>query len=128
MMGVTLAMLQATGLPLEITGSESVKPRRVPGEMNKLEARYAARLDTFKMAGEIKAWWFEAIALRIGKGCFWHPDFLVEYHDGHIELHDTKGFVRDDALVKAKAVAAKFPFPVYHAMWVKKAWKIKRIG
>ena len=32
-------------------------------------------------------------------------DFLVQWEDGRLELHDTKGWVRDDALVKAKAVA-----------------------
>jgi hypothetical protein len=128
-MKITLAQLQATGLPLEIHGPESsAKPRRVPGHMNKLEARYAGHLDLLKMSGQLKQWWFEAIALRIGQRCFWHPDFLIEQKDGRLELHDTKGHVKDDALVKAKAIASKFPFPVYHVKWIKGQWQQTRIG
>ena len=129
-MRITLAQLQATGLPLEIhsSGGSQVKPRRKPGEMNKLETRYAGHLDLQKMAGVIKEWWFEAIALRIGQRCFWHPDFLIEFMDGRLELHDTKGHVKDDALVKAKAIAGRFPFPVFHVKWIKGVWQFTRIG
>lgn len=130
MRGVTLEMLRATGLPMEISGpaeDPGKAPRRAPGQMNKLERRYADYLESLRMGGVVRGWWFEAISLRIGHRCHWHPDFLVQWEDGRLELHDTKGWVRDDALVKAKAVASKFPFPVFHVSWTKRAWKIKRI-
>lgn len=99
-------------------------PRRVPGRMNRLETNYAALLDNRKHKGEILAYWFEAVAFRVGERCFWHPDFLVMLDDGTLEIHDTKGFAKDDATVKARAVAAKFPFQVYHVTYTKKGgWK-----
>lgn len=99
-------------------------PRRVPGRMNRLETSYAALLDNRKHKGEILAWWFEAVAFRVGERCFWHPDFLVMLADGTLEIHDTKGFTKDDATVKARAVAAKFPMTVYHVTYTKKGgWK-----
>jgi hypothetical protein len=130
MKGITLAQLKATGLPMKIgpRPSPKGKPRRTPGTMNRLEAKYATLLDERKGKGEVADWWFEAVAFRIGERCFWHPDFLVMLADGTLEIHDTKGFVQDDATVKARAVAAKFPFVVYHCTWSKKGgWKWKQM-
>lgn len=128
-MGYSLKKLLAMGLQVdgEMPTVES-KPRRQPGTMNKLEQRYSQQLELERMAGEIKAWYFEAIALRIGQRCFWHPDFLVIMPDDTIQLRDTKGHVKDDALVKAKSIASKFPFPVFHVKWIKKQWQVRRIG
>lgn len=103
-------------------------PRRTPGVMNKTESRYAQYLDSQLAAGLICNWWFEKLAVRIGERGFWHPDFLVHFSTGLLELHDTKGFVEDDALVKAKAAAEMLPFGVVHVSWVKGSWKFRRIG
>lgn len=104
----------------------SGKKRRTTGTMNRLEASYAAYLDQRKAAGEVLAWWFERLAFRVGKSCFWHADFLVQVADGTLEIHDCKGFAQDDAVVKARAVADEFPFDVYHVTFSKKAgWKMK---
>lgn len=130
-MGYSLKQLASLGLtPVDgqdLTSKPS-SPRRQPGTMNKLEAEFSNHLATLMLAGEIQNWWFEAIAFRIGHRCFWHPDFLVKTKDGHFEIYDTKGHVKDDALVKAKATAAKFGITVFHVKKKKKQWDIRRIG
>ena len=41
---------------------------------------------------------------------------------GQIEVHEVKGFWTDDALVKIKVAAAKFPFRFIAKQYVKKEW------
>lgn len=84
-------------------------PRRVPGTMNKTEARYADFLEAQKLAGEIVDWHFEAMTFVLAKLCRLTPDFVVLHNDGTLELVDTKGWQStDDALVKTKCAAEKF--------------------
>jgi len=78
--------------------------------MNKTEAAYSAVLDARKARGEVAWWRFGALNLRIGEKCFYHTDFMVLLADGHIELHETKGFMRDDAQVKLRAIREMYPF------------------
>lgn len=128
MRGWSIKALRAKGLEVDVTGGDApVQPRRQPGTMNKLEADYARHLDILRLAGEVISWHFEALGLRIGNRCFWYPDFMVEVADGSIQLHDTKGHVKDDALVKARACASKFPFPVFHVTKKKGQWSLRRI-
>jgi hypothetical protein len=84
---------------------------RLPtGTMNKTERSYACRLDQMKHAGKILWFGFEAIKLRLADNTFYTPDFAVMADDGVIELHEVKGFWTDDARVKIKVAADKFPF------------------
>ena len=89
-----------------------IKSLPVPGKerekMNKLEASYARYLEAKKHLGEIVAWKFEPFGLRLAEKTFYHPDFMVTF-ETHIEIHETKGFMRDDANVKLKIAADKFP-------------------
>jgi|HubBroStandDraft_4_1064222.scaffolds.fasta_scaffold74975_6 hypothetical protein len=108
-------------------------PPKAPGgalkpEMNGVETEFAQHLDRLKRSGTVRDWWFEGIKLRVGrvgKRCWWSPDFLVEQLDGRLVLYDTKGmrggkvFAEDDAIVKARAVAEKYPFPVFF-VWKEK--------
>lgn len=85
--------------------------RRAPktaGRVNKTEARYAERLAQLQAAGEITAYRYEAIKLRLADNTFYTPDFLVTCHE-HIELHEVKGHWEDDARVKIKVAAEQFP-------------------
>ncbi|WP_018629211.1 hypothetical protein [Niabella aurantiaca] len=95
------------------------------GKMNKTEALYRDHLELEKRAGVIQNYWFEAINLRIGDNCFYRPDFLVMMADRSLELHETKGWMTDDALVKIRAVAAMYPFPLKVVKLVKGVWEIK---
>lgn len=84
---------------------------RLPaGTMNKTEEGYAAVLELRKQAGEVLWYAFEAIKLRLADNTFYTCDFAVMASDGVIELHEVKGFWTDDARVKIKVAASKFPF------------------
>lgn len=84
---------------------------RLPtGKMNKTEAAYAQHLELLKHAGEVLWYKFEAIKLRLADNTFYTPDFLVLMSDGYMQVHETKGFWRDDARVKIKVAASLYPF------------------
>ena len=84
---------------------------RLPaGNMNKTETAYSHRLEAQKRAGEILLWQFEALKLKLADLTYYTPDFLVVSKDGVVELHEVKGFWRDDARVKIKVAASQFPF------------------
>jgi hypothetical protein len=98
------------------------------GTMNKTEARYAAEVLAPQLAaGIILQWEFEAIKLRIGVNCFYTPDFFVMSKNGEISLHECKGYMMDDALVKLRAVAEMWPFPVLLCRIVNGDWEIKEL-
>lgn len=81
--------------------------RRVPGTMNKTEARYDAILSR----RDDVAWHkYEGWTFKVGPDCRYTPDFAVMLSDGTLEVHEVKGtFRRDDAMVKIRAAAGMFP-------------------
>ena len=79
-------------------------------EMNKLERAYADHLYARQLAGEIKKYWFQGMTLRLGNDCRYTPDFVVLLASGELEMHEVKGFWRDDARVKIKVAAEMYPF------------------
>jgi len=85
-------------------------PRRIPGQMNKTEERYSRVLEGRRLAGEIYQWWFERLTLKLADDTRYTPDFLVQLADGSLELHEVKGFMREDAFIKLKVSASAFPF------------------
>ena len=100
--------LKAAPMP----AATAIKPR-----MNKTEAEWAMILEARKRAGEIVWYGFEAIKLRLADNTHYTPDFAVITAFGHnLELHETKGFWRDDARVKIKVAAEMFPFFKFFAM------------
>jgi hypothetical protein len=93
---------------------------------SKTESRYAALLQTRQACGEIAAWWFEGLKLRLAHNTFYTPDFLVQVKDiPTLELHEVKGgFWRDDARVKIKVAAQQYPCFVFRAaQYVNGTWK-----
>ena len=108
------------------------RTRKIPGQMNKLEQQYAQHLEAEKQAGRILEYYYEALALRLGHKCLWHPDFLVLTAGHFLEVHETKGFMEDHANVKIKATAAKFWWLTVKVVRRKKVrdgggWKIEEI-
>lgn len=86
--------------------------RRAPGTMNKTEARYAERLQIQLLAGEIAAYGFEVVTLKLADRTRYTPDFFVLAADGAIEFHEVKAcrsngvpLFEDDARVKIKVAA-----------------------
>ena len=86
------------------------RPRQYepPDAMNKTEQAYAERLELLQRAGEVRRYGFQAIKLRLAEKTFYTPDFFVVLEE-RIELHEVKGFWRDDARVKIKVAAQMFP-------------------
>lgn len=84
--------------------------RLKPGQMNKTEAAYAARLEELRRGGEVLWFRFEGVKLRLADNTFYTPDFAVMRDDGQMEMHEVKGFWEDDARVKIKVAAEMYPF------------------
>lgn len=88
--------------------------------MNATESAYAQVLQGRLLAGQVAAYWFEGIKLRLGLNLWFTPDFLVQMADRTVEVHEVKatwrggrhagkaGF-REDARVKIKAAAHQYP-------------------
>lgn len=94
----------------DIEKPESTKPPAKPRKgMNGLERRWAQRLDALKRAGEIQEWRYQPITLLLGEDCRYTPDFLITNLDGSLALHETKGYMQEDARVKLHTAATLFP-------------------
>jgi len=94
-----------------------------PGTMNKTEAAYAKHLDLLKSAGQILDYKFERHKLKLADKTWYTPDFKVINAELQIEMHEVKGFWRDDARVKIKVAADQFP--EYRFISVQKGRKTK---
>lgn len=79
-------------------------------ELNKTEQDYADTLELMRRAGSVR--WFKPhpLKLRLADNTTYEPDFGVVAQDGVFEIHEVKGFWRDDARVKIKVAASIFPF------------------
>jgi hypothetical protein len=80
------------------------------GQMNKTEAEYGRLLELRRQAGEVLWYLFEGVKLRLADNTFYSPDFSVMLADGTLEMHEIKGFFMEDAKVKVKVAAERFPF------------------
>ena len=100
-----------------------MKPIHRPGKMNATEAKYALHLEGLKAQGVIVRYKFEKIKFILADRTTYTPDFYVLF-PGHIEFHEIKGFLRDDANVKFKIVADLFP----EFRWKMIRWKNKTVG
>ena len=85
-------------------------PRDLPAGMNKLEAAYRDELEAKRLGGLIREWSFNSVRLALGGGAWFKPDFFVVQADGTCEIHETKGFQREAALVRLKVAARLYPF------------------
>lgn len=111
---------------------EHVKARVHPdadrNKMNKLESRYAQHLGLLRLEGKVSAFLYEAVSLRLADRTTYNPDFLVILPDGSVEIHETKGFMRDDAAVKIKVAARMFPWFTFRLVrHTKGKWEITLI-
>lgn len=108
--------------------------RLPPGVMNKTEERFLREVvEPMMRSGQLLWWAFEGIKLRLAPKTFLTPDFAVMREGGLIELHDVKGaehLIEEDALVKLKVAADRFPFEFF-LTWPTKnrlTWAHRRIG
>ena len=104
----------------------AARRRHEPGLMNKMEREYAALLELRKAAGEIAAYAFEPLKLRLADRTFYEIDFLVQLADGTLEAHEVKGHWEDDARVKYKVAQELHPWLTFRAVRkAKGAWIIE---
>jgi len=95
-------------------------------EMNKTEARFAQWLDIGIREGRFVSKFFEDFTLRIGNNCRYTPDFAVLCADSSFRFYEVKGFWRDDARVKIKVAATKFPmFAFFAVQWKSGGWEVE---
>lgn len=80
------------------------------GQMNKTEAAYDLHLSLLQHAGEIIWHKFEGMKFRLADKTFYTPDFALMRPDRSIEIHEVKGYWRDDAKVKIKVASEMYPF------------------
>lgn len=95
--------------------------------MNGTERAYSQLLDSKVNAGRVAEWHYEAVTLKLAPDTRYTPDFLVILPDGTVELHEVKGFMRDDANVKIKVAAQMFPFTFRLARWRQRTWQIDEV-
>ena len=107
------------------------KLRPAPTRMHTTEAAWAAELAARKRSGDLVSVHFEAWGMRLGDRCVYWPDFIVQTSEGFLEAHEVKGFWRDDARVKIKAAATRYPGIRFIAIQRGKkgepVWKIEEI-
>lgn len=101
------------GAPQRTEGSTDgvARGQKKPGEMNSLERSYEAEvLKPAMQSGDIVWYAYEALKLKLAPKTHLTVDFFVMTKAGDLEAHETKGFMREDANVKLKVAAEKFPF------------------
>lgn len=102
--------------------------RHRPGVMNKLETKYAAELEWQRRDGQIFWYAYESVKFKLADKTFYTPDFMVMKWSGDIELHEVKGFWEEDARIKIKCAADKFPFMFSAFRLVKGTWQREDFG
>ena len=101
-----------------------------PQYRSKLESDYGELLQGRLLAGEILAWWYEDLTLRIGFDCRLTIDFFVQNMDRTLEAHEVKGPHKwEDSIVKLRAAADKFPL-IFRLVTRSKEgeWRIEEVG
>lgn len=83
----------------------AIAPSKDEEKLNKLERAWLTNL----RACNYPLLWIQSITLKLGDDCRYTPDFVVLTPDGKLVAYETKGFMRDDALVKIKVAARQFP-------------------
>lgn len=104
------------------------KERKIAGEMNALEAAFAARLESRKISGLILDYLYEEHRLKVGVGSWYTPDFFVTLPDARVYLVEVKPFrydddtgkvikiANEDAIAKLKGCLLRHPFPILWAL------------
>ena len=93
------------------------RTRKQPGTMNETEQAYSEVLNERQRTGAILEWTYEPLTFKLADNTRYTPDFVVQYPDGAMEVHEVKackrtgGFLaEDDAMVKIKVAAEMYPW------------------
>ena len=117
--------------------------RKVAGQMNRLEARYADYLEEQRRLGYVEWFAYEPMKFKLADKTYYTPDFVVMRPDGAIEVHDTKGtttktrksgarekapFAEEHSKIKIKSVADKYPFRFFMVWFNAGVWQYTEFG
>lgn len=100
--------------------------RKAMGEtLNKTEQRFAEYCEHRRLIGEIRTFQMKPDCIALSATCRYYPDAVITHNDGSFEVVDCKAawvktskvlkkksvhiHIEDDALVKIKWSASKFP-------------------
>ena len=86
---------------------------------SKWEEQYRNMLELKYRACEILAYEYESITFRLAPKTTYTPDFMVVLPDGKVQIHEVKGFAREDAIIKFKVAAQQNPW--FEFIMVKKS-------
>lgn len=101
-----------------------MRPSTDEEKLNKTERAY------LKFLRDINPHWIgiQCTSFKLGDDCRYNPDFLVINHEGRLQAHEVKGFMRDDALVKLKVFARMYSWiELILAVNVKGRWLVTTV-
>jgi hypothetical protein len=111
-----------------VSASRPTRHRPTAGEPNKTEARYAGHLAGLQLAGRIEGYAFEPMKLRLAGRTWLKIDFAVKTGTGLILVDVKGGPLEDDAAVKLKVCAEKYPWlPLYLVYRERGAWVYRAV-
>lgn len=114
--------LSKLGVVSSISGKDTLKEilsrkRRIrEKKMNKTENSFSKLLEKAREEGEILRWHFEEVSLKIGPNTRYIPDFIAVMPSGRWQVFEIKGHLEDDAAVKFKTAAEKYPEISFHML------------
>jgi len=77
--------------------------------------------------GELRKVYYEAVTFKMADRATYTPDFYCLRTDGGVEIHETKGYWREDDRVKIKVCASMFDEFYWYGVRIAKqrgVWKI----
>ena len=111
--------------------SETITAKGIPfaPKMNKLETRYADYLELQKYLGKVIWWRFHPLKFRLANpACWYEIDFCYLNTNYELIFVETKGFMREDAMIKLKVASEMFPnFPFQLVKWIDNNWVTKTL-
>lgn len=112
-----------------ITQPMTPRTQKIEGVYDsKLERDYAQHLRLMEHDGTIRSWMYHPMRLRLADGTYYTPDFLVVMPDGGVEMHETKGHMREAARVRLNVAAEKFRFFVFRLVKRDRSgWLVNRV-
>lgn len=117
--------------------------RKVAGQMNRLESKYADFLEEQRRMGYIDSFAYEPEKLKLADKTYYTPDFRVVRPDGAIEFHDTKGttsrkrkdntrykapFIEEHTGIKLKVAASLHPYRFFAVWLLAGVWQYTEYG
>lgn len=105
-------MLRKRQTPESRAKAKARKDKLPPGIDSELELEYLKILEDWKYCGHIVDFRLKPGSIRLAKGCYYEPDFLVVQNDMTIEYHEVKGptAFAVKSITKIKVAAAVMPW------------------